>query len=78
MSKALIRDNFRCIVSGIIDSRSALKNHELMGEIDTYRSRMGNTQCAHISPQSTNMDIYGSKEDSSKVRTHVLLYLIHR
>ena len=77
MSKALIRDNFRCIVSGNYDSRSAQKNHELLAEVDETRSKMGSTQCAHIFPQSTNMDISGDQA-SSKVRTHMLLYLIHR
>ena len=76
--KALIRDDFCCIASGNYDPYSAVKNHELMHEVDKSDSKMGNTQCAHIFLQLTNMDISGSREDSSKVRSHVLLYLGHR
>ena len=78
ISKSLIRDDFRCTASGVYDSRSVLKNRELTGEVKNPGSRIGNIQCAHIFPQSTNMDISGSNEDNAEVRTHILLHLGHR
>ena len=51
---------------------------ELTGEVKKPGSRIGNTQCVHIFPHSTNMDISRSNENSAEVRTHVLLHLGHR
>ena len=51
---------------------------ELTGEVKKPGSQIGNTQCVHIFPQSTNMDISRSNENSAEVRTHVLLHLGHR
>jgi len=48
-----------------------------MEEVEKSPSEMTNTQCAHIFPQSTNMDTSGPNEDSDMVRTHVLLHLGH-
>ena len=43
--KALIRDDFQCIVSGNYDSRSVL-----MEEVEKSRSILTITLCAHIFP----------------------------
>src|SRR5712671_6939198 len=67
VSKALVRDNFRCIVSGRYDSQSVQANHELKEEVRKSRSLTSDTQGAHIFPQSTNMNVSGSNEDRAKV-----------
>jgi len=64
--KALVRDNFRCIVTGRYDGASVAKNHELKEEMYKSRTPTCNTQCSHIFPQSTNMVISGSNEDGAK------------
>lgn len=71
ISKALVRDNFRCIVTGKYDDASVDKNRELEEEVVKFRAPTCHTQCAHIFPQSTNMGISGSKEGDVKVRIHV-------
>jgi len=73
ISKALVRDNFRCIATGRYDSASMVKNHELKEEMYKSRTPTCNTKCAHIFPQSTNMGISGTNEDGAKVRIYVPL-----
>ena len=69
--QALVRDSFRCIVSGRYDSPSVQKNHELREEALRFSLATTASQCAHIFPQSTNLGISGSNEDGPKVRIHV-------
>jgi len=71
--KALVRDNFRCIVTGRYDGASVAMNNELKEEMYESRTPTCNTQCAHIFPQSTNMGISGPNEDGAKVRIYVPL-----
>jgi hypothetical protein len=72
ISKALVRDSFRCIATGRYDGPSVAKNQELKAEMYQSRTPTCNTQCSHIFPQSTNVDISGSKEGGAKVSRHVL------
>ena len=71
ISKALVRDAFRCMASGRYDHQSVLKNVELKNEAWSSRSPTCDTQCAHIFPQSINMGTSGSSNDGAKVCTHV-------
>jgi len=63
---ALVRDDFRCIVSGKYDGATVEKNNELMQEMERDHWPVCNTQCAHIFPQSTNVGISGHKEGGPK------------
>jgi hypothetical protein len=68
ISKALIRDDFRCVVSGKYDSQHVDKNLELEKEVMKTRAQTAGTHCAHIFPASTNDNISGSSEGGAKVR----------
>ncbi|KAF9233591.1 hypothetical protein BU15DRAFT_90278 [Melanogaster broomeanus] len=60
--KALRRDNFRCVVTGATDVASALSDPELQQTGLLFQV----THCAHIFPESTNVNISGdgnSKHD---------------
>ena len=66
--KALVRDGFRCVISGRYDINSAERSKELLLE---YKSA-GNagsciSECAHILPESTNARISGSNAQDDKV-----------
>jgi len=54
-------------VSGRHDSQLANRNHELEEEVWNSRLTTGDIECAHIIPDSTNIDISDSKD---KVRCH--------
>jgi len=71
ISEALVRDGFRCIVTGRYDAPSVAKNRELKEEMYESRTPTCSTQCSHIFPQSTSVDNSGFKEDGAKVRVHV-------
>ncbi|KIL65195.1 hypothetical protein M378DRAFT_24205 [Amanita muscaria Koide BX008] len=58
--KALVRDGFKCVVSGAYDVTSALKCAELMQKV---QGNLAGTVCVHIFPESTNV---GVSEGSSK------------
>jgi hypothetical protein len=68
ISKALIRDNFQCIVTGLYDAQSVDKDIELQKEVAENSAVSASTQCAHIFPTSINMDTSGSNEGGAKVR----------
>ena len=57
-SQALIRDGFRCVVTGKYDAASYRQNRELreMVSSDPSLTRAA-TQCAHIFAESTNSSI---------------------
>ena len=57
--KALVRDGFRCVITGHFDYNSAQKNKELKQERDSNNIDMCHTECAHIFPESTNAKISG-------------------
>ncbi|KAF9230563.1 hypothetical protein BU15DRAFT_91086 [Melanogaster broomeanus] len=60
--QALRRDNFRCVITGVLDLTSAERHPELL----QMGLRAEKTYCAHIFPKSTNMNISGdgnSKHD---------------
>ncbi|KIJ27250.1 hypothetical protein M422DRAFT_37885 [Sphaerobolus stellatus SS14] len=56
-ANALVRDKFRCPISGIVDATSFLKNSELRQMVAREKLRLGNTQCAHIISESINTNI---------------------
>ncbi|KAJ3508189.1 hypothetical protein NLJ89_g5889 [Agrocybe chaxingu] len=52
---ALIRDRYRCVISGVIDRNSARNIQELMDMLTSEENAKGDlTQCAHIFSESTN------------------------
>ena len=76
ISKALVRDDFRCMVTRGYDY-AAVKNDEIMQDVRD-RLPMCSTQRAHIFPQSTNVGISGSNHGGPKVRIcFLLLHLDH-
>ena len=53
--KALVRDGFRCVISGRYDTTSVERSKEL--ELEMKRAAnavMSTTECAHTFPESTN------------------------
>ncbi|KIJ30487.1 hypothetical protein M422DRAFT_36550 [Sphaerobolus stellatus SS14] len=46
--RALVRDGFRCPVTGRVDEDYVLKNHELYQKVTREKLRTAYTQCAHI------------------------------
>ncbi|KIL65193.1 hypothetical protein M378DRAFT_546547 [Amanita muscaria Koide BX008] len=58
--KALVRDGFKCLISGAYDINSALQSAELKR---AGRGNLTPTQCAHIFSESTNV---GVSEGSSQ------------
>lgn len=64
--KALVRDGFRCVVSGKYDANSIRDNKELELELEHEPGRgVSATECAHILPESTNANISGSSNAQS-------------
>lgn len=59
--KALVRDGFRCVISGKYDANSVRDNKELELEREPGRA-VSATECAHIFSESTNANVsYGDK-----------------
>lgn len=72
--QALIRDGYRCVVTGKYDTRSVLEIRELKEMFESDPSlKMERTQCAHIFAESTNMDI---EPGSEKVCPYFSFYLL--
>jgi hypothetical protein len=66
--KALVRDGFRCVISGLYDANSVLHNEELELELEEAADAEASpTECAHIFPESTNANISGSNAQGDKV-----------
>jgi len=66
-ANALVRDGFRCVISGRYDINSAESNKELGGELKRAGiTDMSLTECAHIFPESTNARISGSNAQTDK------------
>ena len=64
--KALVRDGFRCIISGRYDRSSIEQNDELEREYKgAPNARPGPTHCAHIFPESTNANISGTSDNAA-------------
>ncbi|KAH9066836.1 hypothetical protein EDB87DRAFT_1553425, partial [Lactarius vividus] len=57
------RDNFQCVVSGRYNYHFVVKNRELEEKVLSSRSHVCVTQCAHIIPDSINMNISDSKDE---------------
>lgn len=54
ITQALIRDNFRCMLSGSVDVGSMDKNDQLLEEVAKNSLRTAATECCHIFSESTN------------------------
>ena len=67
ISKALIRDNSLCLVTGRCDFRSMCKDIKLEKDVMEGRLQLGSTRCAHIFPALTNDNISGSDEAGAEV-----------
>jgi len=67
--KALVRDGFRCVISGRYDIPSVKGNEEMKKELNE-EVLFCTTQCAHIFPESTNANISGN-EQANKVCFHL-------
>ena len=67
-SKALIRDGFRCVVMGFYEKSMVEHNEELMKMAEEEGGTLIATNCVHIFAESTNKDISGTNEGSSKAR----------
>ena len=67
--KALIRDGFRRVISGLYDFNSVKDNKELeqLKVEGAANADKCTTQCAHILPESTNAKISGSNVQDDKV-----------
>ncbi|KAH8996179.1 hypothetical protein EDB86DRAFT_3077322 [Lactarius hatsudake] len=72
--KALVRDNFQCVVSGRYDSDSVVTNDELEAKVLSEELPMGITHslAAHIFPDSIDRDISGSKDEAVALVTDCL------
>ena len=73
---ALVRDGFRCVISGLYDATSVRHNKELELELELERTAGAAvcvTECAHVFPESTNVDISGSNAQGNKVRLSLLI-----
>jgi hypothetical protein len=66
--KALVRDGFRCVITGDYDYSSVFQNGELEQEMLGATDFACTTECAHIFPESTNAKISGKNAQSDKVR----------
>ncbi|KAH7910681.1 hypothetical protein BJ138DRAFT_1064691 [Hygrophoropsis aurantiaca] len=64
--RALIRDGFRCIVTGRYDTDMGAKTEELRDEIMASGKETVATQCAHIFSGSTDVDIAGPDTDDEQ------------
>ena len=70
--KALVRDGFRCVISGQYDIISIKRSKEL--ELELKRDRDSNagasvcySKCAHIFPESTNAKTSGNNADDKVI-----------
>ncbi|KAF8521724.1 hypothetical protein BU17DRAFT_75396 [Hysterangium stoloniferum] len=65
---ALIRDGYRCMITHTYDYNSTKEDEEAMQLVSQSTEVVGNTECAHIFPSSTNANIsnirgYGDKQE---------------
>ncbi|KZP08743.1 hypothetical protein FIBSPDRAFT_964551 [Athelia psychrophila] len=68
---ALIRDDYRCVISGRVDMTTYKTNPEVKAAWDVRFAQghipgMGTTHCAHIIPESLNHNISGENEGGVK------------
>ncbi|KDQ54118.1 hypothetical protein JAAARDRAFT_38731 [Jaapia argillacea MUCL 33604] len=67
--KALIRDGYRCVLSGKFDTMSYVRNPAALPFFHASPSAVSPTQAAHIFPDSTNQGISGENEGGSEAST---------
>ena len=65
--KALVRDGFRCIVTGIYDYRLLAQSTEVKQEVTDSGVATAFTECVYIFPQSIAM-MSGVDDKDAKVR----------
>ena len=52
-----MRDGFQCVITKVYDSHSTTANDELQGIVEKGGVPPAVTHCAHIFPESTNVNI---------------------
>jgi len=65
LQQALIRDNWRCVVTGILDSNAP---DDITAQLDFTQETVQHTECAHIIPESTFFGVNPNLDDNLKVR----------
>lgn len=68
--KALVRDGFRCVVTGRYDHATYRQSEEIRVEADAKNASIMPTECAHILDESTNFNIK-SKPDKEEYASTV-------
>ncbi|KAF8868024.1 hypothetical protein BD779DRAFT_1808892 [Infundibulicybe gibba] len=80
--KALVRDNFRCMLSGSLDTSSLQKNDKLGREPPDLTPGVCDTHCCHILSESTNSNIDRSDDkaflSSSVLAIDILTWISQR
>lgn len=62
----MVRDGFRCVVTGDYDVSSVKRSRELEKAQEVENAGLCPTECAHIFAESTNANISGSNEGGNK------------
>jgi len=67
LEQTLIRDNWRCVVTGILESSAP---DDIIAQIDFTRETVTvqHTECGHIIPESTFFGVDPESDDNLKVR----------
>ncbi|GBE88143.1 hypothetical protein SCP_1203730 [Sparassis crispa] len=68
-NKALVRDGFRCVVTGAYDFISVMRSEELAGRARSEGVNLTYTECAHILSESTNLNTANSDKVWSIMNT---------
>jgi len=65
LEQALIRDNWRCPVTGLVEQTAP---KDIIALVDFTRESGASTECAHIIPESTFFGVDPKSDDNLKVR----------
>ena len=66
LAQALIRDNWRCVVTGIMDRKAP---ERIIAQLDPSTVAIY-TQCAHIIPEATYFGVEPKLKETIKVHDH--------
>ncbi|KAF9474037.1 hypothetical protein BDN70DRAFT_936954 [Pholiota conissans] len=62
---ALIRDGFRCVISGNYDRSCVFRSSELENKLHASSKSVTSTHCVHIFPELVSMNVVGDKSFST-------------
>ncbi|KAF9474040.1 hypothetical protein BDN70DRAFT_866764, partial [Pholiota conissans] len=62
---ALIRDGFRCVISGNYDWSCAIRSSELKSRVLASTKSVAGTHCVHIFPELDSMNVFGENSFST-------------